>query len=449
MELSDFSGRELPYSLEAEQTVLGAMLIDSEVLPLVTAHLKSESFYVKKHQELFGVIIRLFTLGVEADIITVLNEAVRDGVFENSSGGKEYLAKLMNEVPAVSNVESYCKIVEEKYYIRSLITASKEIAEAAADGQESAETLLDFAEQKIYDIRQGKEVDGLVRIGDVIMDTFDRLGKISGPDKEQYLGAKSGFVGLDSIITGLNKSDLILLAARPGMGKTSFALNVVTNVCRFSQGREVAVFSLEMSKDQLVSRMLSAEAMVNSNSLLTGKLDSNDWTNIASGADRLAQMPIYLDDTAGITVVQMKAKLRRLKNLGLVVIDYLQLMNSGRRIDNRVNEVSEITRQLKLMAKELNVPVITLSQLSRAVESRTDHRPMLSDLRESGSIEQDADIVLFLYREGYYNKKATDLTVSECIVAKNRHGETGTVNLRWDGQYTKFSSIETRGYDEP
>ena len=237
MELSDFSGRELPYSLEAEQTVLGAMLIDSEVLPQVMAHLKSESFYVKKHQELFGVITRLFTLGVEADIITVLNEAVRDGVFENSSSGKEYLAKLMNEVPAVSNVESYCKIVEEKYYIRSLITASKEIAEAAADGQESAETLLDFAEQKIYDIRQGKEVEGLVRIGDVILETFDRLGKISGPDKEQYLGAKSGFVGLDSIITGLNKSDLILLAARPGMGKTSFALNVVTNVCRFSQGR--------------------------------------------------------------------------------------------------------------------------------------------------------------------------------------------------------------------
>lgn len=449
MELSDFSGREVPYSLEAEQTVLGAMLIDSEVLPTVMAHLKTESFYVQKHQELYGVIIRQFGMGVEADIITVLNEAVKTGIFEDPASGKEYLVKLMNEVPAVSNVESYCKIVEEKYYIRSLIAASKEIAEAAADGQESAETLLDFAEQKIYDIRQGKEIDGLTRIGDVIIEAYDRLGKISGPDRDDYLGAKSGFVGLDSIITGLNRSDLILLAARPGMGKTSFALNVVTNVCRFSPGREVAVFSLEMSKEQLVTRMLSAEALVNSNSLLTGRLDGNDWGNIAAGADRLSQMPIYLDDTAGITVVQMKAKLRRLKNLGLVVIDYLQLMSSGRRIDNRVNEVSEITRQLKLMAKELNVPVITLSQLSRAVESRTDHRPVLSDLRESGSIEQDADIVMFLYREGYYNKKAPDLTVSECIVAKNRHGETGTVNLRWDGQYTKFSSIETRGYEEP
>ena len=433
MDLSDFTNRELPYSLEAEQTVLGAMLIDSEVLPQVMAHLKSESFYVKKHQELFGVIIRLFTLGVDADIITVLNESVRDGIFETSAAGKDYLSKIMNEVPSVLNVESYCKIVEEKYYVRSLINASKEIAEAASDGQESAETLLDFAEQKIYDIRQGKEIDGLTRIGDVILDAYDRLGKLTGPDREQYLGAKSGFVDLDSVITGLNKSDLILLAARPGMGKTSFALNVVTNVCRFSPGREVAVFSLEMSKEQLVTRMLSAEALVNSNSLLTGRLDGSDWGNIASGADRLSQMPIYLDDTAGITVVQMKAKLRRLKNLGLVVIDYLQLMNSSRRIDNRVNEISDIT----------------LSQLSRAVESRPDHRPVLSDLRESGSIEQDADIVMFLYREGYYNKQAPDLTVSECIVSKNRHGETGTVKLRWDGQYTKFSSIENRGYEEP
>ncbi len=261
MDLSDFTNRELPYSLEAEQTVLGAMLIDSEVLPQVMAHLKSESFYVKKHQELFGVIIRLFTLGVDADIITVLNESVRDGIFETSAAGKDYLSKIMNEVPSVLNVESYCKIVEEKYYVRSLINASKEIAEAASDGQESAETLLDFAEQKIYDIRQGKEIDGLTRIGDVILDAYDRLGKLTGPDREQYLGAKSGFVDLDSVITGLNKSDLILLAARPGMGKTSFALNVVTNVCRFSPGREVAVFSLEMSKEQLVTRMLSAEAL--------------------------------------------------------------------------------------------------------------------------------------------------------------------------------------------
>ena len=344
----------------------------------------------------------------------------------------------MEGVPTTKNIESYCKIVEEKYYVRSLITAAKDIIEASSSGQEDAMHLLDYAEQKIYDIRQGKSSDGLVKIDQVVLDAYDELGRKSGPDREKYLGAKSGFNDLDNVITGLNKSDLLIVAARPAMGKTSFVLNIASNVARFNKDIEIVIFSLEMSKEQLVTRMLSSESLVESEYLMKGNISGDQWEKLAGGAERLSGMNMYLDDTAGITVPQMKAKLRRLKNPGLVIIDYLQLMNSSRRIDNRVNEISEITRQLKLMAKELNVPVITLSQLSRSVESRTDKRPILSDLRESGSIEQDADIVMFLYRDGYYNKENPDQTLAECIVAKNRHGETGTVNLRWNGQYTLF-----------
>lgn len=441
MEFNDFVQRELPYSLEAEQTVLGALLLEPDVMTTVLQHVKAESFYNDKHRDLFSIIIRMFSMGQKADLITVLNEAVDEGVFESAAAGKTYLASIMEGVPTVSNIESYCKIVEDKYYIRSLVIAAREIIDNATDGQETATTLLDGAEQKIYDIRQGKETQGLTQIGEVIVEAYDHLQKITGPDKEKYLGAKSGFTDLDSVTSGLNKSDLLILAARPGMGKTSFALNIATNVCRRSD-KQVAVFSLEMSKEQLATRMLSSEALVNSNSLKNGHLSGDDWTRLASAADVLSKMSMFLDDTSGITVPQIKAKLRRIKNLGLVVIDYLQLMSSGRRIDNRVAEISEITRQLKLMAKELNVPVITLSQLARGPESRTDHRPLLSDLRESGSIEQDADIVMFLYRDAYYNKESEKANISECIVAKNRHGETNTVELVWDGQYTRFSNYE-------
>ncbi len=439
--LSEFSQRDLPYNLEAEQTILGALLIDPEVLSTVMEYIKPESFYSEQHRELFGIIIRMFSIGVNADIITVLNEAVDQRIFETSAAGKAYLSNIMQSVPTVSNIESYCKIVEEKFYIRSLVLAAREIIEFASDGHEDAKTLLDSAEQKIYDIRQGRAVEGLTKIDEVIVDAYDRLQKITGPDKEKYLGAKSGFVELDTVITGLNKSDLLIIAARPGMGKTSFVMNIVTNVAR-KLDKQIAVFSLEMSKEQLATRMLSSESLVSSNSLKTGRISSDEWIRLASGADMLSRMPVYIDDTAGITVPQMKAKLRRMNNLGLVVIDYLQLMSSGRRIDNRVTEISEITRQLKLMAKELSVPIITLSQLSRGPESRTDHRPLLSDLRESGSIEQDADVIMFLYRDAYYNKESEQQNISECIIAKNRHGETGTVNLVWDGQFTRFSNAE-------
>lgn len=437
----DISSAELPYNLEAEQTVLGALLLDPESLSVAMNYIKPESFYVSKHRDLFAIIIRLFSLGVNADIITVINEAVKDGIFESSTAGKEYLAAIMEGVPTTKNIESYCKIVEEKYYTRSLITSAKEIIEAASAGQESAQQLIDFAEQKIYDIRKGKSTDGLVKIDEVVLEAYDELGRKSGPDKELYIGAKSGFADLDQVITGLSRSDLIIVAARPAMGKSVFALNLAANFARHNRDSEAVIFSLEMSKEQNVTRMLSSESIVELDYLMKGNISGDQWTKLAQGAERLSGMNIYLDDTAGITVPQMKAKLRRLKRPGLVIIDYLQLMNSGRRIDNRVNEISEITRQLKLMAKELDIPVITLSQLSRAVESRTDKRPLLSDLRESGSIEQDADIVMFLYRDAYYNKDTPDPTLAECIVAKNRHGETGTVNLRFSGQYQLFTGL--------
>lgn len=437
----DISTAELPYNLEAEQTVLGALLLDPESLSVAMNYIKPESFYVSKHRDLFAIIVRLFSLGVNADIITVINEAVKDGIFESSTAGKEYLAAIMEGVPTTKNIESYCKIVEEKYYTRSLITSAKEIIEAASAGQESAQQLIDFAEQKIYDIRKGKSTDGLVKIDEVVLEAYDELGRKSGPDKELYIGAKSGFADLDHVITGLNRSDLIIVAARPAMGKSVFALNLAANFARHNKDSEAVIFSLEMSKEQNVTRMLSSESIVELDYLMKGNISGDQWSKLAQGAERLSGMNIYLDDTAGITVPQMKAKLRRLKRPGLVIIDYLQLMNSNRRIENRVNEISEITRQLKLMAKELDVPIITLSQLSRAVESRNDKRPLLSDLRESGSIEQDADIVMFLYRDAYYNKDTPDPTLAECIVAKNRHGETGTVNLRFSGQYQLFTGL--------
>ena len=444
MEFEDIAALEMPHSVEAEQTVLGAVLVDSEVLPTVMDHIKSESFYVSKHRELFDIIVGLFSRGQESDIITVLNEAVSAKIFEDASSGKEYLAQIMQGVPSLANIESYCRIVEEKYYLRSLAQAARTIMSNCIESAEPAAMILDNAEQMIYDIRRGKEVNGLTRIDEVLIDTYTHLDRISGDDKELYQGAKSGYADLDKVISGLNRSDLIILAARPGMGKTSFALNIAANVSRRDKTKEVVVFSLEMSKQQLVTRMLSSESLVSSDHLIKGEIEDKEWIKLAEGADRISEMNMYLDDTAGITVVQMKAKLRRLKNVGLVIIDYLQLMNSSRKTDSSVNEISDITRQLKLMAKELDVPVITLSQLSRAVESRTDKRPLLSDLRESGSIEHDADIVMFLYREGYYNKdKVEDINLAECIVAKNRHGETGTINLRWNGQYTLFLSEDS------
>ena len=433
------AARELPHSIEAEQSVLGAIISQPSVLSDVIELIKPEYFYNEQHKALYSIMLQMNSMSLPVDIVTVLNEAEKQHIFDSPAEGRRYLAEIGNLLPSTSNIQSYCKIVADKFFLRSLSYVARAILEDVQSGEQDAQLLLDAAEQKIYDIRQGRDVKGLVPLSDAIAEAYDRLGKISGPDKEKYVGARTGFTLLDSITSGLNKSDLIIIAARPGMGKTSFAMNIATNVARRSE-KEVFTFNLEMSKEQLATRILSTEALVESNTLRNGRITGEDWVKLATSAGYLSTIPLYIDDTASMTVQQMKAKLRRTKNLGLVIIDYLQLMESTSHSDNRVTVISEITRQLKVMAKELNVPVILLSQLSRAVESRTDKRPMLSDLRESGSIEQDADIVLFLYREAYYNKESQRQNISECIVAKNRHGETGTVELIWDGQYTRFSN---------
>ncbi|MBE6854354.1 MAG: replicative DNA helicase [Ruminococcus sp.] len=432
---------ELPYSLEAEQTILGAILIDSNVIATVIEKIRPECFFNEKHRALYGIMVQLFTTGSASDIIVVLNEAVTEKVFESAQEGRTYLASLVNMVPSVANIESYCNIVAEKYYIRSLATAAREVLDNIAHGAADAQVLLDSAEQRILEIRQGKDVRGLIPIREAVVEAYDHIGRVAGPDREKYIGARTGYGMLDAMISGLNKSDLILLAARPAMGKTAFALNIATNVARRS-GKDVAIFSLEMSMEQLATRMLSTEALVDSNKIRSGKLETDDWVRLASSANYLSGLGIYMDESTGVTAQQIKAKLRRMKNIGLVVIDYLQLMDSTSKSENRAVVVADITRQLKIMAKELEIPVILLSQLNRGVESRPDKRPLMSDLRESGSIEQDADIVMFLYRDYYYNKECDRPNICECIVAKNRHGETGKVELIWDGQFTRFSNPE-------
>lgn len=439
---NDFFGQDLPYNLEAEQSVLGAVLVDSGCISAVMDYVRPESFYRQENARLFEIMVRLFAGGQVIDHVTVLEQALSERVFENDADARVYLANLVQILPSTANVEAYAAIVREKHYIRSLIMAAHEIIESSRDGMTDAHLLMDAAEQKIYDIRQGRETAKLHRIDSILVDIYDKLQRLSGDDRDSLVGLPTGFSGLDRIITGLNRSDLILVAARPGMGKSAFALNIATHVAAKSQKKAV-FFSLEMSNEQLVERILSGEARVRNDKMRTGEMDTQDWISIAQAAQRLSTSPLYFDDTAGITVPEIKAKLRRVDNLGVVIIDYLQLMSSTSKSDNRVQVVSEMTRSLKMMAKDLNIPVIVLSQLSRGPESRTDKRPMLSDLRESGSIEQDADIVMFLYRDAYYNKESEEQNVAECIVAKNRHGETGNVPLAWDGEHTRFSSLET------
>lgn len=439
-------GQNLPYSLEAEQSVLGSILIDPEKLSDVMNIIKSPAvFYTKAHQELFALMLKMFGESRPIDFVTLLEEANRAGIFDSEDNAKSYLLHLMEMVPTILNLPNYCEIVVEKYYLRNLLDTASSIASSVREGEGDANALLDAAEQKIYDIRQGRQSSELKPISEVIIGVYDEIYQMHSRTDSRYTGLPSGFTGLDAMISGLNKSDLILLAARPGMGKSAFALNIAANVA-LKNDVDVAVFSLEMSSPQLVSRMLCSDASITSDKLRTGHLDTEEWARLAVSAQRLSGTHIFLDDSAGMTVAQMKAKLRRLKNLGLIVVDYLQLMGSGSRIDNRVQEVSMITRGMKIMAKELNVPVLCLSQLSRAAEQRQGHRPMLSDLRDSGSIEQDADIVLFLFREGYYADEESDQPVNPntatCIVAKNRHGSIGDVMLGWQGEFTRFNNVE-------
>ena len=437
----------MPFSPEAEQSVLGAVLLDSSCMDRVAEILpRPEYFHQMNNALIYRVMMELFTEGKPVDFVVVLEKLKESGQFDEATG-KTYLMQLAQLVPSISNVETYAKIVRDKYDIRSLMIAAREILDEAGDGSVDAALLLDSAEQKIFDIRRGKNMQCLQHVHELVVENIYRLDLLNSGD-ESLKAIPTGIKLLDQCITGLNRSDLILLAARPGMGKTSFALNIMRNVAVQSKKR-VAFFSLEMSKEQLCSRLLSTEGMISGTKLRTGKLDDNEWVRLIEAGDVLSKTEMYFDDNPNITVPEMKAKLRRLGHVDLVIIDYLQLMNGTTKSDNRVQVISEITRNLKIMAKELNVPVITLSQLSRATEKRgTDQRrPMLSDLRDSGSIEQDADIVLFLYREDYYSSvdgpsEEVDKNKGECIVAKNRHGESKSIPLHWQGEFMRFTSQE-------
>ncbi len=443
-----YGALNLPFAPEAEQSVLGAVLLDSSCLDLVAEILpRPEYFYQSNNSMIYSVMLDMFTLGQPVDFVTVLEKLKEQEGFEES-GTKTYLLQLAQLVPSIKNVDTYARIVRDKYDVRTLILTAREIVEEASSGGADASTLLDSAEQRIFDIRRGKNMQGLQRLNEVIVQTFDRLDLLNSPESENYRGIPTGIKELDETITGLNKTDFILLGARPGMGKTSFALNIARHAA-VKAGRTVAFFSLEMGKEQLCSRLLSTEALVGGTKMRTGKLENDEWVRLVEAGDILSRANIYLDDTPSITVPEMKAKLRRLRTVDLVIIDYLQLMTgASRRNDgNRVQEISEITRSLKIMAKELNIPVLTLSQLARDSEKRTNHRPVLSDLRDSGSIEQDADIVLFLYRKDYYSSEnepgqETDRNSGECIVAKNRHGEAKTVPLHWQGEFMRFTAQE-------
>ena len=438
--------QSLPYSLEAEQSVLGAVLVSPHMMSEIADTLMPESFYLPQHQAIYSILFSMYTMNRKIDPVTLLDELKKAGAFDEA-GGKSYIMQLVQTVPSAVNIDSYAAIVQEKYHIRSLILAAREIISEASEGASDAAMLIDAAEQRIYEIRQGKETTGLKHIRDVLTgETLDRMDKMNNPEtRDDYVGVPMGISALDKITTGLNRSDLIILGARPGMGKTSMALNIARNVAVGAK-KTVCFFSLEMTRDQLAQRLLSNEASIPSEKLRTGNLDPDEWARLVQACDLLSASNIYLDESSGITVPEMKAKLRRMRHVDLVIIDYLGLMRSPTRNENRVQEVSEITRNLKIMAKELKVPVICCAQLSRGTETKgKSHRPALADLRESGSIEQDADIVLFLYREAYYsseqqNPEEINQNEAECIVAKNRHGGVGTVNLHWEGQFTRFTT---------
>ncbi len=438
--------RQMPHSLEGEQAVLGSMLIDPDCVKNVMDRLRPGDFYLRQNREIFETIYTMFSYARPIDGITVFGEMEKAGLTDGNT--RSYLAQLMEITPTSANVLEYAAIVRDKALLRQVAQAAGEITALVQEGMGEAGEILEASEQKIYAIRRGQSAQEMVPLRQVLPDVLDRLGEMS--EHENHLpGLSTGLSAIDQKITGLNKSDLILLAARPGMGKTSLALNVALNVAR--EGKTVAVFSLEMSREQLATRLLSSEALVEHNRLRTGLLRETDWEKIAGAATVLNRLDIRIDDNPLLSVADMNAKCRRLEGLALVVVDYLQLMTSaggGRGGENRQQVVSDMSRMLKIMAKELNVPVICLSQLSRANEKRDDKRPMLSDLRESGAIEQDADIVLFLYRDDYYNEDSEKHNIAECIVAKNRHGETGKVELRWMPEYTQFSTLDKRYDDE-
>ena len=437
---NELTALQVPHSLEAEQSVLGSILIDSRCVSDVIGIVSPQDFYLQQNREIYETIYTMFNYSQTIDPVTVLNKMRELGYYTDSS--VDYIRQLMEITPTAANVVRYATIVRDKSMLRTLGQAAADIGESVREQVGEPEKILEAAEKKIYDIRKGNREDSLEHVGSILHKVFNRLTELSESDSA-IPGVSSGLVDLDAKINGLNKSDLLLVAARPAMGKTAFGLNLALNVAKKSK-KTVAIFNLEMSREQLVMRLLAIESMVDGKKMATGKLDDEEWAKLSMASSALSQTDIRIDDNPTVTVAQMNAKCRRLDNLGLVLVDYLQLMSSGggKANENRVQEVSNISRSLKIMAKELNVPVICLSQLSRAVEGRSDKRPILSDLRESGAIEQDADSVMFLYRDEYYNENSEDKGIAECIVAKNRHGETGTVKLQWIPQYQTFADRE-------
>ena len=442
-------GKIPPNDIEAEQAVIGSMLIDRDAVILAIETLKEEDFYREDNKAIYAAMLNLYNRAEPIDIITVKDELISVGKFE-TVGGLEYLAELPEKVPTTANVDKYIKIVEEKAILRSLIKVSNEIITLGFDQTQEVENIMDEAEKKVFNVMQNRNQKGYTHIKDILIDSFAELEQLYN-SKQQITGVPTGFIELDYKTAGLHNSELIILAARPAMGKSAFALNIATNAA-VRANTPVAIFSLEMSKEQMTNRILCSEAMIDSNKLRTGKIEEDDWIKLVESLGPLSEAEIYIDDTPGISITEIRAKCRKLKlekNIGMVIIDYLQLVqgSGNKKVGSREQEISEISRSLKILAKEINVPVIALSQLSRAAEQRPDHRPMLSDLRESGSIEQDADIVTFLYRDDYYNPDSENKNIAEVIIAKNRSGSTGTVELLWLGSYTKFANIEKR-FDE-
>ena len=442
-------GKVPPHDIEAEQAVLGCMLTDKDSVIDAIEVLKEDAFYREDNKAIFAAILSLYSKSEPIDLITVKAELVENGNFERV-GGLEYLATLPDKVPTTSNVQKYIKIVDEKWMLRSLVNAANELISLGYNETEDVDMLMDMAEKKVFELAQKKNTKGYTSIKDVLVESFGKLEELYN-QKGKISGLSTGFMDLDLKTSGLHNSDLIIVAARPAMGKSAFAINIATNVA-VQSGKGVAIFNLEMSKEQVGNRILCSEAMVDSNKIRTGQIEDDDWVKLATTLSRLSEAPIYIDDTAGISIMEIRAKCRKLKmekDIGLVVIDYLQLIQgSGRRNSSREQEISEISRSLKILAKELDIPVIALSQLSRGVEKRDDKRPMLSDLRESGAIEQDADIVMFLYRDDYYNEDSEKKNVAEVILAKHRGGSTGTVDLAWLSNYTKFASLEKRYFEQ-
>ena len=434
--------KRLPYSLDAEQSVLGSILIDPKCFDDIAQIIRQDDFYLETHGEIFSLMQSYSLQSKNIDVITLINSLVANKIYEDEAAARSYIKLLVDIVPGSSNAKDYASIVRDKATLRRLITATEEIQKDAYSEGEDVSKIVDLAEQRIFEIAEKNIRRDFVHIRDVIMETYERLSKLQDSDSEELQGVQTGFTDLDRYVGGFGKGNLIIVGARPGIGKTSFCLNLGTNIAKKTK-KAVCFFSLEMSSEELVSRVISSESMVLAEKLKTGKLDKDDWSNIANACSTLSETEIYIDDTSNIGLTAMKAKLRRVKNLGLVVVDYLQLMESEtkRRDGSRVNEIGDISRGLKLLAKDLNVPVIVCSQLSRSSEKEKERKPMLSDLRDSGSIEQDADMVIFLSRD-FYGNDPEKANLVDVTLAKNRHGSSGTVTMSWLGQYYKFSTLE-------